>query len=268
MHTSQRNKFLKFNLTYFVAISVVIELLFLCSAKGSSFSKTREHQFLTSDSINRISQNNLPPYFCSISSEQTNLTPPTVNWRSSASCARGIPTRLSTDVYYANVNFPYTYYYVGSNTFNCGVSSFCASPSYGRTIDRTQLFFITTQLTVKGTDGKTYTEPNRTQTTRPFNDRGVMYPQIKPTRLDMDLVPFYGPPYAVIAIRNTTFSSDLRNFYNSQNWTIPSDTPEGHHIKPLSWGGDNNYIQNGVFLGSTTHSLFTNWWLQFSNLNW
>lgn len=259
-----------FRLIYFFIIILTLESLYLSSAEAglSSLNKQKPMSHSSKKEFhNKISQNTTPPYICSIATEQTNPTPPTASWRSSVTCLPGIPTQVRTDVYYANVNFPTTFTYVGSNTFSCGTSSYCSSPTYSRPINRTQALFTSAQIMVRGTDGVVYSDPRTTQVIRPYNDKGVMYPQIKPTRLDMSIVPFYGPPYSVIATRNTTFARDLTAYYNSQGWTIPPNG-QAHHIKPLNWGGDNNYIPNGVYLGDTTHTLFSNWWLQFSNLNW
>lgn len=215
-----------------------------------------------------ISQSQRPEYICDTGAEITNAAPPNVNWRSSITCLRGTPSRIEMFIYYANVNFPKDYIYVGKNTFNCSGSSYCTTPTYSRPLDRTQMFHVVARVYVKGAEtGVIFQDFRQPSVIRAFNDKGVMYPEIKPTRTDMPRVPYYGPPYSVIATRNNTFASDLRTYYNSQGWTIPP-SPEAHHIKPLSWGGDNNQRLNGVFLGPATHRLFTNWWLQFNNRYW
>lgn len=252
--------------------------LFLLSSILPSFKRSDAHAFSSENSqIEQvdnqdpgfeISQGPLPEYLCDTGAEITNPASPLVNWRSSITCLRGTPSRIEMFVYYANVNFPGSYTYVGKNTFTCGGGTYCVTPNYSRTLSRTQMFHVVARIYVKGaTTGIIYQDPRQPSVIRAFNNRGVMYPEIKPTRTDMARVPYYGPPYSVIATRNNTFASDLRGYYSSKGWTIPP-SPEAHHIKPLSWGGDNNYIVNGVFLGPATHRLFTDWWLQFSNLNW
>lgn len=84
----------------------------------------------------------------------------------------------------------------------------------------------------------------------------------------MATVPFpVDPPYVDRVPRANNFADELRKIYIANNWTIPSD-PQGHHIKPIAWGGGNDPSTNGVFLGGATHTLFTTWWASFSNLNW
>jgi hypothetical protein len=85
----------------------------------------------------------------------------------------------------------------------------------------------------------------------------------------MIIVPFpYDPPYVESVSRAPNFPDELRKIYIAKNWTIPSEDPQAHHIKPLAWGGGNDPSTNGVFLGRTTHTLFTTWWASFSNLSW
>jgi hypothetical protein len=54
----------------------------------------------------RVAQSNLPEYVCQLGVEQTNLSPPNANYKSSIICGRGTPIRLNLNVYKANVNFP------------------------------------------------------------------------------------------------------------------------------------------------------------------
>lgn len=103
---------------------------------------------------------------------------------------------------------------------------------------------------------------------RTYNNKGASYPFIKPTRNDMEIIPFpYDPPDVERVPRATNFADELRKIYVAKNWTIPPE-PQAYHIKPIAWGGGNDPSTNGVFLGKTTHSLFTTWWVSYSNLNW
>jgi hypothetical protein len=83
----------------------------------------------------------------------------------------------------------------------------------------------------------------------------------------MSIVPFPGPPFVDYVPRDADFRSGLTQIYTTNRWVIPTDG-QAHHIKPIAWGGSNDPQTNGVFLGPTTHQLFTTWWASFSNLNW
>jgi len=67
-----------------------------------------------------------------------------------------------------------------------------------------------------------------------------------------------------------TFIANTVAYYQSSGLGLPfpGTSPrnsgyQGHHIKPLSWGGDNSG-PNGVFLTPGQHVPYTSWWLNFS----
>jgi hypothetical protein len=210
-----------------------------------------------------------PTYDCKISSEQTNSSPPTMNYRSSLTCSVGKPVSFVLTLRNSNVNFPDTQKYIGPNNFSCPPASLsCSTPNYSRVIDKTQHLWIYSGVNILGSNGLVYTVPNGTMTIRTYNNRGSAYPLIKPTRSDMSVVPFpVDPPYVDSVPRDDGFRTRLEQLYGTNNWVIPSDS-QAHHIKPLAWGGSNDVQTNGVFLGTATHNLFTSWWANFSNLNW
>jgi hypothetical protein len=215
----------------------------------------------------RLAQVPLPEYVCQVGVEQTNLSPPNANYKSSVTCGRGTPVRLNLNVYKANVNFSNELIYIGSNTFSCN-SNPCVSPNYSRNIDVTQIFYVSASADIRGaTTGVVYLEQRRASIVRPYNNRGEMYPQIQPTRTDYPTVPFPLAPFAKCCDASASFRSDVQSLYTSKGWSFPSNPYEAHHIKPIAWGGNNN-TSNGVLLGSTTHGLFTRWWTAFSSRNW
>jgi hypothetical protein len=217
-----------------------------------------------------ISQLTAPAYVCNISVQQPNATPPTANYVASLTCSVGQPGGLVLSVYNSNVNFPTERRYIGLNRHDCSLTvSSCTTPTYTRNIDRTQHLWFYTAVNIVGIDGRIYQRTDISPTLRTYNDRGASYPFIKPTRGDMATVPFpFDPPYVERVPRASNFSDELRKIYVAKNWTIPPAPVAAHHIKPLAWGGGNDPSTNGVFLGSTTHQLFTTWWASFSNLNW
>ena len=215
----------------------------------------------------RIAQNPLPEYICQVGVEQTNSSPPNANYKSSITCGRGIPVRLNLNVYKANVNFPKEFIYIGSNTFNCSTNP-CVSPNYSRNIDVTQILYVSASADIRGaTTGVVFLDQRRASIVRPYNNNGVMYPQIQPTRTDYPTVPFPSPPFARCCDDRQTFRSDVESLYRARGWSFPPSPYQAHHIKPLAWGG-NNDTSNGVLLGETTHGLYTRWWTAFSNRNW
>lgn len=259
-----------------VAISLASMSYFYSSpveAKSSYVNSSQpNHSSSTRDSSGNLSQLNLPVYLCDFGVEQTNPLPPNAVWGGSIACVTGSPVSMTIEVYYANVNFPNTYFYVGTNKHYCNLGSYCSTPKYSRPISRTQILYINAYVNLRGYDGVLYTDKTRPQATRAYNNVGVMYPQIKPTRLDMPIVPFTVPPYTPQVLRDSKFSENLTAYYQSKKWTIPPrESPRAtpaHHIKPLLWGGSNDFLGNGVFLGEATHNKFTSWWGNFSNLSW
>jgi hypothetical protein len=229
--------------------------------KGLNFVKKNQPSFISQGQIIDYA------YDCRISVEQTNTAPPTANYRASLSCTVGSPYSFVLSIYNANVNFPGSRKYIGPNNFTCPSGLSCTTPSYSRVIDKTQHFIVSAGVNIRGSDGLFYTLSPAGQTRRTYNDRGVAYPLIKPTRTDMLVIPFPEPPFADYIPRDADFRAGLTQIYTTNQWTIPPNA-EAHHIKPISWGGSNDPQANGVFLGSTTHSLFTGWWASFSNLNW
>jgi hypothetical protein len=61
---------------------------------------------------------------------------------------------------------------------------------------------------------------------------------------------------------------NLRAYYAPRGWGIPAPDAQAHHIKPLAFGGGNNYMTNGVFLTIPDHQMFTSWWDAFSTRAW
>jgi hypothetical protein len=208
-------------------------------------------------------------YQCVASAELTSPTPPIANYRASITCTVGRPIGFFLRLYNANVNFPADERYIGPNNYSCPSGIYCVTPTYTRTIDRTQYLWVYVGVNVMGSDGIIYTVSNATRNVRTYNDRGSAYPLIQPTRLDMPVVPFpIDPPYVERIPRAPDFADKLRQIYVTQGWVIPPAPVAAHHIKPIAWGGGNDPSINGVFLGSDTHQLFTTWWASFSNLNW
>jgi hypothetical protein len=229
------------------------------TVKGPNLSNNNRPSF--------ISQTPTYAYKCPITIEQTNTAPPTANYRASISCTVGTPVSFVLSLYNANVNFPGNRRYIGPNNFTCPLASSCTTPTYSRVIDRTQHLIVFAGANIRGINGVIYTDNSAGYTWRTYNDRGVGYPLIRPTRTDMAVVPFPAPPYSYIenAPRPSGFSDRLERIYMANQWVVPP-LPEAHHIKPLSWSGSDDPQTNGVFLGSATHLLFTNWWRNFSNL--
>ncbi|MFK0734827.1 MAG: hypothetical protein ACFKPT_15225 [Gloeotrichia echinulata GP01] len=234
--------------------------------KAAKTSERKEFSNYNSPSL--VSQLVAPAYSCNISVQQPNATAPTANYYASVTCSVGQPGSIVLGIYNSNVNFPTERRYIGDNTHSCTLTaSTCTTPTYARTINRTQHFWVYTGVNIVGIDGKVYTRTDISPTLRTYNDKGASYPFIKPTRGDMPIVQFPDPPYVERVPRAANFADELRKIYVAKNWTIPSD-PEAHHIKPIAWGGGNDVSANGVFLGKATHQLFTTWWASFSNLNW
>lgn len=208
-------------------------------------------------------------YVCNYSVQQPNATPPVAKYNASLTCSIGKPGSIVLDIYKSNVNFPVERRYISPNIYNCNLTaSSCTTPTYERSIDRTQHLWVYVGFNIVGKDGRVYTRTDISPSLRTYNDKGASYPFIKPTRGDMPVVPFpVDPPYVKYVDRAPNFSDKLREIYVARNWTIPSN-PQAHHIKPIVWGGGNDPSINGVFLGVTTHQLFTTWWASFSNLNW
>jgi hypothetical protein len=258
-------------------ISVTLMFLgLICSnvtlANSSKELTIRENSASERGESDRLAQSQLPEYVCQQGLEQTNLSPPTANYKSSITCGRGTPVTLKIDVYKANVNVPTRLIYVGSNSFTCKANP-CVSPNYSRTIDQTQFLYVDVTANVRGaTTGVVYSDPRSYGgVTRPYNRRGEMYPQIQPSRSDMEKVPFPATPYDRIMTITNAQRADFRkraeNLYNSEGWTIPPAPYQAHHIKPILQGG-NNETYNAVLLGATTHSLFTRWWTGFDYPLW
>lgn len=225
-----------------------------------------EREELTQEQQNLLSQASTPDYICRISSVQTNPAPPDVNYRATLSCSEGIPKSLTVRLYHANVNAPDQYYLLTTKNYTCS-SNPCSTITYVSTVEKTKLLIVRVTGSVIGRTGTIYSPPKEARSRRPYNDNGVMYPQIRPTRTDMPKVPFPARPYVRCCVRSPSFRSDLISYYQSSGWTIPPYA-EAHHIKPLAWGGNNDYQYNGVLLGLNTHQLFTSWWAGFSNISW
>jgi hypothetical protein len=73
-----------------------------------------------------------------------------------------------------------------------------------------------------------------------------------------------GPPY-VYTPSGTGFnkgdpSGVLGASLKNNNFPIPGKGFVAHHVKPSSWGGNNNFL-NGVWIPSSEHQNLTTWWL-------
>jgi hypothetical protein len=212
--------------------------------------KTSQSKSSSHNSPLLVSQLTAPAYVCNISVQQSNATPPTANYVASLTCSVGVPGGLVLSVYNSNVNFPTERRYIGINRHDCSLTaSSCTTPTYTRNIDRTQHLWVYTAVNIVGIDGRIYQRTDISPTLRTYNDKGSGYPLIKPTRGDMATVPFPDPPYVERVPRAPNFPDELRKIYIAKNWTIPSEDPQAHHIKPLAWGGGNDPSTNGVFLG-------------------
>jgi hypothetical protein len=235
--------------------------------KYPNLEKTNNLNFSKNNRPSLVGQLVTYEYNCQISVEQANTAPPTVNYRASLSCTAGIPVSFVLSLYNANVNFPENRRYIGPNNFTCPLTSSCSTPTYSRVIDRTQHLIVSAGVNIRGIDGLIYTVSSAGYTWRTYNNKGVGYPLIKPTRTDMAVVPFPGPPFVDHIPRDADFRAGLTQIYTANRWTIPTDA-QAHHIKPIAWEGSNDPQTNGVFLGPATHTLFTTWWASFSNLSW
>ena len=106
-----------------------------------------------------------------------------------------------------------------------------------------------------------------------FNDNGNPYPVVEVYDRygpGLTAVPFPLPDFfpnnsselGTPALRRQ-FREDLIDFYTVNGWTIPVSVDggsiEAHHVKPLSFGGDNE-MSNGVLLPNQLHQRFTAWW--------
>lgn len=267
-------KTIKSKANFIVALSVIfiVDVPSLSQANSTihRLVKTGNNASADNKSPVLVSQLVSPVYACTVRVDQPDSAPPTARYFGSLSCNLGTPGGFALRVHNSNVNFPTTLRFIGNNNHYCSfTSSTCITPTYSRTIDRTQHLWIYTGVSIIGSNGTVYTRTDISPSVRPYNNRGVGYPFIKPTRGDMPVVPFpYDPPYVASVPRAPNFASELTKIYNSKNWAIPTELPQAHHIKPIAWGGGNDPSTNGVYLGSTTHRLFTNWWGNFSNLNW
>ena len=122
--------------------------------------------------------------------------------------------------------------------------------------------------------GQPQVSSNEVAYTIPVNSRGAAYPQRSDTRYPSQLVAFPAPPPVYQACkgspmppgcstRASAFAALLKNQYVAAGWSqaIFSNNPiEAHHIQPLCWGGNNDVTQNGVYLDSAVHQVYTTWW--------
>jgi hypothetical protein len=112
-----------------------------------------------------------------------------------------------------------------------------------------------------GTNGISEKIPNP-----PINSKGDLYPQVDVEGFGQ--VPFPKDPFEPnnSRILRQDFTKELKGQF--QEWWISKGRPwpEGeiniHHIKPLSFGGDNSF-DNLIPLSRSDHQLFTNWWRNF-----
>lgn len=257
------NKFVTLPLVLFVSVN-----LFPLTTKGESIPSelNTEQEAPDQEQSILLSQATSPDYVCSISVLQTNPAPPDVNYRGSLRCTLGRPSSITVRLYHANVNAPTDFYLLTTKNHTCR-SNPCTTITYVNTVEKTKLLRVRVTGIVIGKTGTPYKPSKDANTTRPYNDNGRMYPQITPTRKDLPKVPFPPGPYVRCCIRSKSFRSDLIYYYQSSGWKIPPFA-EAHHIKPIAWGGNNDYQYNGVFLGRNTHQLFTSWWAGFSNRSW
>lgn len=195
-------------------------------------------------------------------------------------CNVGRPRSIITNLYFSNVDNPNSYTFIRrDSTFYCdGISVVCRTPTYTYSLPaRTQIIKITDQEVIYDTAGIPSVS-TISSSRRPFNDRGVIYPNYKftqqPTKFQS--VPFpYNGPYNKCADnqlltppcpRDGRYTIKVTQEYNSKNWLVPSKTPfVAHHIRPLSCGGGNS-LNNAVLLPdkpNPDHQYFTTWWSSF-----
>lgn len=128
----------------------------------------------------------------------------------------------------------------------------------------------------------TYGRSTDGELTMPYNERGILYPIVRPFGYGGSAakeVPWPAPPCFPCSTRLPANSncqdSDYRfrpsviQMYIDARWPIvtnhdgkvPSDW-DVHHIKPRSWGGSNQ-SDNGVLLPKLDHIRFNTWWESF-----
>lgn len=113
---------------------------------------------LLSNKSSLVSQLTSIAYHCNLAADQTNATPPTANYRANLSCSVGKPLGIVFSIYNSNVNFPSTKIYLGPNNYTCPAgSTSCTTPTYARTVTRTQYLRVYVGVNILGSDGITYT---------------------------------------------------------------------------------------------------------------
>lgn len=200
-------------------------------------------------------------------------------------CTIGVPKTIKLVVYESNVNFPNKWWKVETKEFTCPAQPVCLTPYYTLPINRTKFLRVKGYFSGITTNGNIEsTEKNSSDIV--YNDRGEPYPKYKvSTKVFLQgYVPFpklapgrsydrcdddpsrTTPP----ACKRKNIKKLLINHYtNAQQIPLPGpiDNIEGHHVKPLRWGGGNS-ITNGVLLPEDVHKHFSRWWTGFSSRKW
>lgn len=208
------------------------------------------------------------------------IAPPNAGYYVTLTCPPdAFPSFIQTRIFTSNINSldpetPGTTGYTlirSEPRFNC-LGNSCRTPNYSYAITATQYFRVESQAQVNTPQGPLFT--NIAYTIKPYNNNGVMYPQIASSKFQnfgtsgngglspVGLVPFPSrfpnrPAYTSCdttglpgrclrrtAASQTQFRGNSQRQYNQNNWVIP-DAPWAHHIRPIEFGGDNTVdLQN------------------------
>jgi hypothetical protein len=212
------------------------------------------------------------------------VTPPNLVYNASINCNLGLtgtPLKITLELYQSNVNsqnrmtpIPQTrkeYICASRNTE-------CVTPFYVYTVPRTSFVFLKytgETLSARGTK-----KPLTEFVSRPYilNDRGEIYPyytDLSTKQLFIgSVVPFPAGPYDRCddpnekppCKRDSNYTSKMKIFYSDRRLPF-NGSVQGHHIKPLEFGG-NNSTNNGVLLSPDDHLRYTRWWTGFSARRW
>lgn len=252
---------------------VVLRWIFLCLLTSISVLKDEKSQAKT------------PIIKCKARHSQEIVTSQQIQYQGRISCDVGIPQSIKLFVYKSNVNYPSKWYLVETKEFNCPPQPFCQTPYYVLTMNQTKFLRIKGYFSGITTEGNIKSvEKNAPDIV--YNDRGEPYPEYKvSTKLFLQgYVPFpklaSGKSYdrcdddpsrnTPPACKRKDIKRPLIDYYTNV-LTIPLPGPinkiEGHHVKPLRWGGGNS-ITNGVLLPENVHDVFSRWWTGFSSRKW
>lgn len=230
-----------------------------------------ETQYIALPASNKPGQISTQDYICQLTAWQDPSTAPAVTYGAYVICPLGTPSNIQLMLERSNVNTPSNYLLSSkAPTHNCSTGAICQTPTYKHTVSGTKHLHATAIATIIGTYGEVIGTP-KVRVTWHYNDKGAAYPRIRPPQPGkFAIVPFPdGPPWdKYLFKRDKKFTEKLEAEYNSNNWVIPTGQGvQGHHIKPLSHGG-NNDLSNGVLLDRQQHQPFTTWWRSFNSRVW